>query len=226
MHPTTTSNELTSLAERARCGDDEALEQLLAGIHVRVLRFFRAWLHHRGDWEELAQDLAQDTLLRIARSIGGCQAATDVELIRWCLRVARNIGIDHLRAVRDEWDATELALTAGDGPLVQLDAPWQADAQVPTEGARVLLGVLSEVLANEPDEAHELLWERLVAGSPWGSAGAALGVPETAAKRRFQRTQARIRLAVLRRLVGLPQRELAAVRRWFARLDLDLPALR
>jgi RNA polymerase sigma factor (sigma-70 family) len=226
MHPTTTSTELTSLAMRANCGDGEALERLLAGVHVRVLRFLRAWLHRRGDWEELAQDLAQDTLLRIARSLGGCQAATDAELIRWCLRVARNIGIDHLRAVRDEWDATALALDAGDGPLCQVHGSWQSDAQVPTEGARVLLAVLSEVLADEPEEAHELLWERLVAGSPWGSAGAALGVPETAAKRRFQRTQARIRVAVLRRLVSLPRRELAAVRRWFARLDLDLPALR
>lgn len=198
------------LAALARAGDDGSMERLLAAAHVHVMRFYRAWLFQsRGDWDETARDLAQDTLVRIGQRLGGCRAADDLEFLGWCRSVALSIGVEHLRARRAEWDAVALrrelerdrVAGVGDG----------ADEDEPTTGDRVLVRVLEEAHAAEPEAGQVLLWHRLVRGDEWEEVGAALGIAATAAKRRFQRAQARLRAAVLARVEALGPGERAAV---------------
>ena len=52
-----------------------------------------------------------------------------------------------------------------------------------------------------------------------------MGIPHTAAKRRYQRAQARLRHAVLKRFLDLSPEELSAVRRWMARIDMPTSSL-
>jgi DNA-directed RNA polymerase specialized sigma24 family protein len=213
------SREFIALATRAREGDDQALEKLLGEVHVHIRRFFHQWLHRRRGWEDLVDDLAQEALIKIARGIATCGATTDAMLMEWCRMVAMNAGKDYLRGMSDEWevsafrDETELRWTLD-------SSPWESEIEE-DPGERIMLGLLREAHEAEGEEAQTLLWHRLVQKDEWAATGGALGIPHTAAKRRFQRMQGRIRHAVLKKLVALAPDELTAVRRWIMRIDLS-----
>lgn len=214
------STELVGLASRARRGDQGALERLLAEVHVHLHRYFERWIFRRSGWQDTLDDLAQEALIRIARGLGSCAASDDVALLVWTRTVARNVGTDYLRGMRDEWDQREFL--DGIEELVDGDE-WEREIEV--TGRDIMLRILAEAHTAEADDAQELLWQRVVLGDEWSEAGAALGIPHTAAKRRYQRTQGRIRHAVLRRLVDLAPEELSAVRRWLERIDMPAPPL-
>jgi len=202
-------DELVRLAALARGGDDAALERLLAAAHVYVVRFYRAWLFQsRGDWEETALDLAQDTLVRIGQRLGGCRAVDDLEFLGWCRSVALSIGLEHLGARRSEWDALALRCELGRDRQEGGDGSGSGS---PTPGELALARVLEDAHAAEPDAGQVLLWHRLVRGDEWEEVGAALGIAATAAKRRFQRAQTRLRVAVLARIEALGPAERSAV---------------
>lgn len=203
---------------RTRAGDDHALEGLLREVHVHVHRFFVRWLYRRPGWEDTVDDLAQETLIKIARSLDLCSAENDAVLLEWCTKVALNTGIDYLRSMRDEWDATAFlndvdAFRALDWDLREREIEEEA-------GARIVLRILREAHEEEGCDAQTLLWHRLVQGDEWTETGDVLGIAHTAAKRRFQRMQDRIRLAVLKKLVALAPDEISVARRWIARLDV------
>jgi DNA-directed RNA polymerase specialized sigma24 family protein len=131
---------LSVLAAAANDGDASALEHLLARLHVPVHRFYRAWLFAHRDREEVARDLAQEALLRIAKRLAGCGATSDGTLVAWCLAVARSTGLDYLRRGRAERDAfafAEEVEALGGGP--------GAGAE-PTEGLQIVLHVLREAM--------------------------------------------------------------------------------
>ena len=213
--------DLVDLAAQARHGDDYALERLLAEVHVHIHRYLARWLHRRRGWEDTIDDLAQETLIRIARGLESCGAATDAMLLEWVHAVARNVGIDYLRSMRDEWEQTEFL---GDACAVVDSEEWGREIHE-EPGIRIMLRVLGEVHAEESEDAQELLWYRLVQGDEWADTGGAIGIPHTAAKRRYQRAQGRLRCAVLKRLINLAPEELSAVRRWLTRIDMAVPSL-
>jgi hypothetical protein len=64
---------------------------------------------------------------------------------------------------------------------------------------------------------HALLWLRLVQRDTWSEAGDALGVTAAGAKRRFQRTAARLRREVSNALALRPASEREEVLRWLNR---------
>ena len=212
------TRKLVVLMARAREGDEHALESLLAEVHVHVHRFFSRWLYRRPGWEDTVDDLAQETIIKIARSLDTPLAENDAILLEWCTTVALNAGTDYLRSMRDEWDTRAFfseAETLGALGWELQDCDIEEDA-----GARILLRILREAHEEEGGDAQTLLWHRLVQGDEWAETGDVLGIPHTAAKRRFQRMQGRIRHAVLRKLIALPPDEFIAARRWIARLDV------
>jgi RNA polymerase sigma factor (sigma-70 family) len=213
---------LIDLVRRSQEGDERALEQLLGALHVHAIRFLESWLHQSREWRELARDLAQDTLIRAARGLGAFRGTTDGEVVAWCVVIARNAGVDRLRAERDEKAAEDVRVEV-DGFRA---GNWgrDADGDEASTGLRVLVRLLGEVHDEEPEESQELLWRRLVQHDTWREAGQALGVPETAAKRRYQRAQERLRVAVLRKVVRLAPHELAAVSRWLERAGVAVAA--
>ena len=221
------STELVGLVARARQGDDHALERLLAEVHVHVHRYLARWLYRRRGWEDTIDDLAQETLIRIARGIDGCLAVNDAILLEWVRTVARNVGTDYLRSMRDEWEQSEflrdVSTTVDSEQWEREIEKWERE--VTDLGTSIMLRILGEVHATESEDAQVLLWHRLVQGDEWGDASGAIGIPHTAAKRRYQRAQARLRLAVLKRIVDLAPDELSAVRRWMERIDTPTSSL-
>ncbi|HEX5868815.1 MAG TPA: hypothetical protein VFY65_00295, partial [Longimicrobium sp.] len=60
---------LVSLAEEAVRGDGDAMERLLTELHVDLLRYLRRWLRFWRQGDELAMEIAQETLVRVARGL-------------------------------------------------------------------------------------------------------------------------------------------------------------
>ena len=60
-------DDIDALAEQARDGDRDALEQLLAEVRPRVLNICRGVLPYSGD----AEDACQEAMLNVATKIGG-----------------------------------------------------------------------------------------------------------------------------------------------------------
>ena len=75
-------------------GDDEAFLALYQGLAPRLKIFLRRLCGQ----VELAEDLTQETMLRIHRARGSF--ARHAAVVPWALAIARNCHIDHLRAVR------------------------------------------------------------------------------------------------------------------------------
>jgi RNA polymerase sigma factor (sigma-70 family) len=221
------STELVGLAARARDGDPHALERFLVEVHVHVHRYLTRWLYRRRGWEDTADDLAQETLIRIARGLDGCGAVNDTMLLEWVRTVTRNVGTDYLRSMRDEWEQSEFLRTvnaAVDSELWEREIEkWERE--IIELGPGIMLRILREAHATESEDAQALLWHRLVQGDEWSETGDAVGIAHTAAKRRYQRAQARLRHAVLKRILALSPEELSAIRRWMARIDMPMSSL-
>jgi RNA polymerase sigma-70 factor, ECF subfamily len=84
---------LTTLAMRAREGDQEAAAQFVRGTQQQVWRMLVV-LSDRG----IAEDLTQETYARAFRALPGFRAESSVRA--WLLSIARRVAADHLRAAR------------------------------------------------------------------------------------------------------------------------------
>lgn len=172
----------------AKSGSGQALEHLLVEVHVHVARCCRTWLSRIG--QGAVQEVAQEALIRIADGLGACRAENDEDLLTWCRTVARHAAFDRLRSHQREWDVRVFAEELEE---VECEIP---DPENTTE-ISVLLQALDEALDAEPEMVHSLLWHRLVQRDGWEEAAGALGLTPAGTKRRFQRTTARLRRAVL-----------------------------
>lgn len=204
-----TAEDLTAWARRAARGDDLAMEEFLTRIHPILARYL---LRYLGDEGDVASDLAQEALVRIASSLCQSRAQTQEQLIAWCLVIARNVSIDFLRASQREPSHHGSTLDGGH-PLVGGET-----AMVPAPEFSVLFGLLRDAEAEVSDDSRRILYLRLVENASWAAVGEELGIAESAAKRRFQRAQRRIRREVLIRVnqlgTSLRQRVLDRIRRF------------
>lgn len=92
MTPTPVDDEV--LLERARCGDDRALEDLLRLHLPRIHAVCRRMCRDPGD----AEDAAQNALVSIARGLGSFDGRSAVS--SWIYRVTTNACLDELRRRR------------------------------------------------------------------------------------------------------------------------------
>lgn len=92
--PATDPDLERTLLKRARLGNRQAFEQLY-GRHAQAVHALAYRL--TGD-RAAAEDIAQDTFLRMLKFLGGLR--TDQPLRPWLKRVAANAAIDHLRRNR------------------------------------------------------------------------------------------------------------------------------
>ncbi|HET7463538.1 MAG TPA: RNA polymerase sigma factor [Longimicrobium sp.] len=188
---------LTDLGQRAREGCARALDLLLRRVERPLYRYLVSRLAAAPDAEDLARDLCQEALIRATGSIGRCSFASDGRLLAWVLTIARNVLLDHLRQARGRAE-------------VRGDAHWQravAAGALPDDEATppyLLETFAAEALAAVPEATAELLRLRLVAGKSWKEVAGALGIAESAAKRRFQRAQAALRRSIVARINALP----------------------
>src|SRR5215211_4675354 len=91
---TSVSPHLRLLARAAAAGDDNATERLLQHAYVHVSRYYRSWLADFPGGSALADELAQDALVRIARRPIAAEAPADTDVVTTWLTVARDLACE------------------------------------------------------------------------------------------------------------------------------------
>jgi RNA polymerase sigma-70 factor (ECF subfamily) len=135
--------------------------------HATVYRYLRRRLPS----PELAEDLAQETFLRLHHTPP--QGAAPVQLRAWLLRTARNLIVDHYRAQRDE---------------VGIDASLAADRGNSAVSLRMLEPCITPLAGRLPEHYRiALLWD--LAGMPQQEIAERQNIGLSGAKSRVQRAR-------------------------------------
>lgn len=197
----TACRALSPAAVRAAArGDREALERVLGTLYTPVWEFLVARFNFAHDPEDICKDLAQESLLRIARGLPGCHAESEEQFVAWALTVARNVGLNYVHHLQ-----VELAILSEDAPPPYAFIPEPGPEVNETDvGDRIAFRLLTETTETLPGSARDLLWAHLVDRLPWSVVGEEFGTTPDGAKRRFQRLQHRLRKEMLRRIAALP----------------------
>ncbi len=177
-----------ALALRAAEGCREAAQALILRYQATVRAFLRRLTFDR----DLADDLAQETFLRLLRHVGRYDSRYAMKT--WLLTIARRLLINHLRrADRHNGTLPEQPLpAAGDGPLEQADAADQR---------RNIRRMLEHALAQltEPQRQAILLFHQQEMSIQ--DAARVMGVPVGTVKSHLHRA----RHAMRRTLVQMPE---------------------
>lgn len=187
-------------------GDEKALDRLLAALRPGIVAYLRSRV---GSWpsaSSVAEEIAQETLLRIAGSIDACRARSESEFRAWVRTIARRRAIDWHRRREEEFGRRVSAPTEAFASKDWVPEPsFDRDAGV---AESVLWRFLAEAYEGLSPETQEAVWRRLQLGETWAEVGKAIGTTEGGAKRRWQRALARMRWEVARRVEGVEDDEL------------------
>lgn len=189
---------LALLAAKAGGGDPRAVERLLECLEARVRRWLTARVGEFREPDELAGDLSQEALIRIAGAVARARFHTDGQVVSWALTIGRNVLVDHLRAdgERGAHTGADVENAASSEALLR----WGAGPDVAGPAQRLMGGVVRQALAPLSDAARELLRLRVQAGATWKEVADELHTTEAGAKRRYQRLQGTLRREIIRRL--------------------------
>lgn len=157
-------DELDALAQRARAGEREALEDLLTAVRPRVLAVCRGVLPHLPD----AEDACQDALLNIARKIGGWGGRG--RFTTWMHVVAVNSARTTYRRLRSQ------ARSADPQEVGPLEQPDPRTTSV-IAGTRLDLLEAMETLERDHPQLVQPLLLRDVYGLPYDEIARLVGVP-------------------------------------------------
>lgn len=150
--------EESALVRRARWGDQRAFE-VLYDRHVAAIH---ALAHRLTGNRSAAEDIVQDTFLRMVQFIGGLRG--DRPLRPWLKRVAANAAIDRMRRERA---TSELAdLDPADDAGVSAEALQEADA----------------LLRRLPTDIRTVIWLHIVEGWTHAELAARFGRSESWSK--------------------------------------------
>lgn len=198
--------DLVPLLARARTGCVRSRDELLVLLHFAILRYLTRRLENRCDGADVAEDIAQEALIRLASRLGECRGESDAQVVAWALTVARSRLIDHIRKPDN---ARVLRLDDAPMPLSH------GQDSLPSRPEDLLRRVLCRVLGNLPDETVALLRMRANDSPSWEAVGCALNTTPAGAKRRFQRAQERLRQALRSAVAALPERDRSEMHRRF-----------
>ena len=159
-----------ALVRAAAAGDLRAFEQIVRDHQQPVWRFLRRML---GDGTA-AEDVAQETFLRVYRRLPGF--GFESKLSTWIFQVARNAGIDELRARERQ------------ARLIGAVSPPPRSASGPGE-ARV---EIDQALATLPVDQREALLLVEVLGLRYAEAATVLGAPVGTVKSRVFTARSRL----------------------------------
>jgi RNA polymerase sigma-70 factor (ECF subfamily) len=159
-----TADDLDELARRARGGDRDALEALLAAVRPRALNVCRGVLPHLPD----AEDACQEALLNIANKIGSWGGRG--RFTTWMHVVAVNSARSTYRRLKNQATATD-PLEAG-----PLDRPDPRTTSV-IAGTRLDLLEAMETIEKDHPQFVEPLLLRDVYGMSYDEIAEQLGVP-------------------------------------------------
>jgi RNA polymerase sigma-70 factor, ECF subfamily len=152
------SDDLDSLIARAQQGDVRAFETLLSRHYPQIRRYARAFVRSPQD----ADDLAQDAVLKVYRSVGRFRYQS--AFASWLFAIVRNVFLDHAKsragqerlkedALQPHHDETPSETPGPDAELAQQQERarlWEAIRQVPVDFRTAL--VLFDVEGRSYDE--------------------------------------------------------------------------
>ena len=177
-----------ALLQAARSGDEHALEQLIEQHQDRIYRFGMKMCRHPQD----AEDVLQDTLLTMARSIQDFRGASS--LSTWLYTVARSVCIKKRR--KSKFAPTQEV-------SLEQDAAGEAHAHAhpgrsPFEAAlgNEVQQVLQDAIHGLDPDQREVLVLRDVEGLRASEVSEVLGISVAAVKSRLHRARASVRAAV------------------------------
>ena len=94
------TTDYTSLVELAQAGNKEAMAELVRCSQQKLLGFLVKLTRNPA----LAQDIAQETYIKVIEKIGTLSDADRFE--SWLMRMARNLFIDHVRSRKNQAHAS------------------------------------------------------------------------------------------------------------------------
>lgn len=172
----------------AQGGDERALGILLE----HLLPIARSWCMGRLDdpgLRDLADDIVQETGIRIARHIDQCTASSVRQLVAWVLTITHR---EALRMLDRDWLRHGVVLEGADRDPVTQDSAAET-----TSASREIGTLLADAYRGLPELGQRLIYDRLMDGLSWGEIGDGLGTTAGAAKRRYQRMLVRLRNEVI-----------------------------
>ncbi|HLU65780.1 MAG TPA: sigma-70 family RNA polymerase sigma factor [Kofleriaceae bacterium] len=175
------ADDEAALVARLRRGEPAALDEAYDRHKQAIYRFLRRMTGR----PELADDLFQDTWLRLARAARGLRE--DTRLRAWLLTVAGNLARDHARAGRHQRAGEEVLLSA---PGRSPDTPFELASAGQT--GRRLEAALAAMPAQQREAVLLVAIERL---EPADAARVA-GVTPEAFRQRLARGRAFLREAL------------------------------
>lgn len=168
--------------EKARAGDEAALEALFRAVEAPVLHLARHLVRDEAE----AEEVLQETFLEVARSLGRYRG--DAPLWAWVRKVAESKALLRLRAGRrrpgEPWGEEE--------PEVARESLRLVPERLDLEGA----------LARLAPAARAVLWLHDVEGHTHGEIAKLTGMTESFSKSQLSRAHAR-----LRAMLGAPAQE-------------------
>jgi RNA polymerase sigma-70 factor, ECF subfamily len=164
------------LVERYRAGDTEAFAELYDRYLPRIYRFIAYKLFDRTH----AEDLTSDVFFKVVRGIDTFDEAK-APFQAWIYRIARNVVIDHVRAVKPTVDIEDV-FDLG----VEDRTPEQIDAIAS-------LAVVSEYLAGLSPKQREIVTLRVWEDRSYKEIAEIVGGSEDSVKMAFSRTIRQLR---------------------------------
>lgn len=208
--PNGEEDDRITLLNRAREGDEAALNKLLDVLRPEVRSYLEGQLQSHPATSAQAEELTQEVLVRIARSVESCEATTGGELWSWVTTIARNARTDRFRKRKREmerrtWDAEQslLARTTLREVFGETAVPEVGEEGNPLD--TVLGRILLEAQGELSEGTREVVRRKVLLHETWRDTGAAIGTSGSGAKRRWQRAIPRLRREVLARLQELPK---------------------
>jgi RNA polymerase sigma factor (sigma-70 family) len=184
-----TSSRLPRCCGVAQPPDSEVLQGLARGdtqafdrVYTELRAPLYAFLVRLSGRAALAEDLLQETWLRLARSAAELPAET--ELRPWLFTVARNLYRSHRRWLLLDGDRLR---ELGWLPQPALPSPFESLAASATERA------LEHALLGLPLEQREVLLLCSISGFEPAQAAGTLGITPEAARQRLARARAKLR---------------------------------
>ncbi len=175
--------------QRYARGDNSAFAELYSGMAPRLATFLRRVCGR----QELAEDLAQETMLRIHRARGSF--AANAAVVPWAYAIARNCYIDHMRAAKARIQVTMPTDQDGDAfvpePTVGTESSAEAE-QIARQTAETIERELNRMTMARREAFVLLRYE----GMSVAEAAEVLGVTQSAVKLRAFHAYEAIRKAL------------------------------
>lgn len=176
MPPPLPAHELAALVERARQGEVAAFERLIGSYQSKVYAFAFAFTGS----PDVAQDLAQEALVKVYRSLGSFRFQSAFST--WLYSIVKNAYLDAVKSRAGRERALEEPLTEREVAELR-DAADAEERLLAKESRRALMRALREV----PAAYRTVVVLADVQGLGYEEIAGALGVPVGTVKSRLKR---------------------------------------